>query len=231
METVFASAQQVAVPVVGTTAVFPVRRVYCVGQNYSAHVREMGGDPSKTQPVFFSKPSDALVIDNSPVNYPMATASLHFEAELVVALEQGGLKLTAAQAQDCIFGYGVGIDFTRRDLQAKCKAKGQPWDIAKGFDQSAPISAIKPLAQCSHVDRARIWLSVDNVIKQDANTDDMIWDVPSIIAELSTYFELKAGDLIFTGTPSGVDAVSVGDCIRAGIDGVGELEVKILEGV
>ncbi len=129
------------------------------------------------------------------------------------------------------FGYGVGIDFTRRDLQAKCKAKGQPWDIAKGFDQSAPISAIKPLAQSSNVDRARIWLSVDNVIKQDANTNDMIRDVSSIVAKLSTYFELKAGDLIFTGTPSGVDAVSVGDCIRAGIDGVGELEVRILEGV
>lgn len=230
METVFASHQQAAVPVVGSTAVFPVHRIYCVGQNYSAHVREMGGDPSKTQPVFFSKPADAVVINDSPISYPMATANLHFEAELVVALKGGGRKLTAAQAKDSIFGYGVGIDFTRRDLQAKSKAKGQPWDIAKGFDQSAPISAIKPLAACSDVDSARIWLSVDDVIKQDANTDDMIWDVPSIIAELSNYFELKAGDLIFTGTPSGVDAVSAGNCIRAGIQGVGELEVKILEG-
>jgi fumarylpyruvate hydrolase len=231
METVFAPHLQATVPVVDSTAVFPVHRIYCVGQNYSAHVREMGGDPSKTQPVFFSKPADAVVIDNSPISYPMATSSLHFEAELVVALKSGGHKLTAAQAKDCVFGYGVGIDFTRRDLQAKCKAKGQPWDIAKGFDQSAPISAIKPLAACSNVDSARIWLSVDGAIKQDANTNDMIWDVPGIIAELSNYFELKAGDLIFTGTPSGVDAVCAGDCIRAGVDGVGELEVKILEGV
>lgn len=230
METVFASHQQAVVPVVGTTAVFPVHRIYCVGQNYGAHVREMGGDPTKTQPVFFSKHSDAIVINDSPVSYPMATANLHFEVELVVALKHGGVRLDAEQAQACIFGYGVGVDFTRRDLQANCKAKGQPWDIAKGFDQSAPVSAIKPLADCNNVGSARIWLSVDDVLKQDANTDDMILDVPSIVAELSTYFELKAGDLIFTGTPSGVDAVSVGNCIRAGIDGLGELKVNIMEG-
>lgn len=230
MNTVFNIHQQVTVPVVDTAAVFPVHRIYCVGQNYRAHVREMGGDPTKTQPVFFSKPADAIVIDDLPINYPMATSNLHYEAELVVALKAGGAKLSIADAMNCIFGYGVGVDFTRRDLQAKCKAKGQPWDIAKGFDQSAPISAIKPLAACGNVAAARIWLSVDDEVKQDANTNDMIWDVPSIIAELSNYFELQAGDLIFTGTPSGVDAVSVGNTIRAGIDGVGELEVKILEG-
>lgn len=230
METVFASHQPATVPVVNSTAVFPVHRIYCVGQNYSAHVREMGGDPSKTQPVFFTKPADAIVIDNSPISYPMATSNLHFEAELVVALKSGGRKLSVAQAKACVFGYGVGIDFTRRDLQAKCKAKGQPWDIAKGFDQSAPITALKPLADCGNVDSARIWLSVDGTIKQDANTNDMIWDVPSIVAELSNYFELKAGDLIYTGTPSGVDAVCAGECIRAGVDGVGELEVTIIEG-
>lgn len=229
MSFIFSPAPPATVPVVGTAGQFPVRRIYCVGQNYSAHVREMGGDPAKTQPVFFSKPADAVVTNNASIQYPLVTENLHYEAELVVALQGGGANLSATEAKSCIYGYAVGIDFTRRDLQAKCKAKGQPWDIAKGFDESAPISAIKPLAQCENVDRARIWLKVNGEIKQDANTDDMIWDVPSIIAELSRYFKLAAGDLIFTGTPSGVSAVAKGDSIEAGVDGIGSVDVNILQ--
>jgi fumarylpyruvate hydrolase len=218
------------VPIVGSNASFPVRRIYCVGQNYAEHVREMGGDPSKTRPVFFSKPADAVVINNESVAYPLATENLHYEAELVVALKSGGRLLSVEESRRSVYGYGIGIDLTRRDLQAKCKSLGQPWDVAKGFDQSAPISAIKPAEDCPVVDNSRIWLSVNGIIKQDGNTNDMIWDVPGIIAELSNFFELKAGDLIFTGTPSGVGAVSVGDDIRAGIDGVGELSFTMLQG-
>jgi fumarylpyruvate hydrolase len=188
----------------------------------------MGGDPSKTRPVFFSKPADAVVVNNESVPYPLATENLHYEAELVVALKSGGRLLSAEESKNSVYGYGVGIDFTRRDLQAKCKSLGQPWDVAKGFDRSAPISAIKPAEFCPEVENSRIWLSVNGVIKQDGNTNDMIWNVAGIIAELSNFFELKAGDLVFTGTPSGVGAVSVGDKIKAGIDGVGELSLTIL---
>ncbi|MFK7863021.1 MAG: fumarylacetoacetate hydrolase family protein [Pseudohongiellaceae bacterium] len=215
------------VPVFDCKKLFPVRRIYCVGQNYAAHVREMGGDPAKTKPVFFSKPADSVVINDAAIAYPLATENLHYEAELVVALSSGGQNLSADAASQRIFGYGVGIDFTRRDLQVNCKAKGQPWDVAKGFDNSAPISAIKPIGLCNDVDRSRIWLSVNDEMRQDANTDDMIWDVPAIIAELSRYFKLHSGDLIFTGTPSGVSAVSEGDNIQAGVDGIGVVNVKI----
>lgn len=227
---VVAPHKQAAVPVADSNDLFPVHRIYCVGQNYAAHVREMGGDPEKTKPVFFTKPADGIVINNAPISYPMATENLHFEAELVVALHSGGVNLNLDQAQACVFGYGVGIDFTRRDLQARCKSKGQPWDIAKGFDHSAPVSHLRPVSQCDGVENARIWLSVNDVMKQEANTDDMIWNVPGIIAELSHYFELASGDLIYTGTPSGVDAVAAGDTIRAGVDGVGELELSISKG-
>jgi len=229
VEFVISPAPQTSVPIADSQSSFPVRRIYCVGQNYAEHVREMGGDPTKTRPVFFSKPADAVVTNNESVTYPMATDNLHYEAELVVALKSGGQKLSAEDSAKSIYGYAVGIDFTRRDLQAKFKSLGQPWDVAKGFDQSAPISAIKPAEHCGSVESARIWLSVNNAVKQDGNTDDMIWKIAGIIAELSNFFELKAGDLIFTGTPSGVGAVAVGDEIRAGIDGVGELSFTILE--
>ncbi len=228
MDFIFTPLPRAAVPVVDSKANFPVHRIYCVGQNYAAHVREMGGDPLKTRPVFFCKPADAVVINNGDVNYPLATDNLHFEAELVVALKSGGKGINPSEAQQCIFGFGVGIDFTRRDLQAKSKSLGQPWDVAKGFDQSAPISALNPIANCGNAENSRIWLSVNDELKQDANTNDMIWNVAEIIAELSNYFELNAGDLIFTGTPSGVGAVGVGDVVKAGIDGVGELSLSIL---
>ncbi|MFT4861715.1 MAG: fumarylpyruvate hydrolase [Pseudohongiellaceae bacterium] len=229
MEFIISPSAQASVPVTNSHCNFPVRRIYCVGQNYAEHVREMGGDPANTRPVFFSKPADAVVINNESIAYPWATENLHYEAELVVALKSGGRGLSPQDAGKTVFGYGVGIDFTRRDLQAKCKSLGQPWDVAKGFDQSAPISAIKPAELCPDVENSRIWLSVNGDIKQDGNTNDMIWNVAGIIAELSTFFELKAGDLVFTGTPSGVGAVSIGDKVIAGIEGVGELSLTLLQ--
>lgn len=228
MEYVFTPEEIPAVPVAGSGAKYPVHRIYCVGQNYGDHVKEMGGDPRQQSPVFFSKPANAIVIDNKPVKYPQATSNLHYEVELVVALGRGGKNISEAAALDCVFGYAVGIDFTRRDLQAEAKSKGRPWDTAKGFDQSAPISAIASTVQATHPDDSRISLSVNGETRQDASTADMIWNVAEIICELSAFYELQAGDLIFTGTPSGVAAVGVGDKLHASIEGIGELDVQIL---
>lgn len=215
------------VPVAKTESLFPVHRIYCVGQNYGDHVREMGGDPDKGSPVFFSKPADAVVINNQSVDYPLSTNNLHYEVELVVALGGGGTNIGINDALDCVLGYAVGIDLTKRDLQAAAKEKGRPWDTAKGFDQSAPISAICRAEEVADVGNARIMLEVNGEVKQDASTKDMIWNVAEIIVELSKYYQLKAGDLIYTGTPSGVSAVLAGDFMRAAIDGVGELTVEL----
>ncbi|MCY4264400.1 MAG: fumarylacetoacetate hydrolase family protein [Gammaproteobacteria bacterium] len=217
----------IAVPIQGSQQLYPVRRIYCVGQNYSDHVREMGGDPKQTPPVFFSKPANAIVINNQQVHYPPATKNLHYEVELVVALGSGGLDLNQNDVQACVFGYGVGIDFTRRDLQLAAKQGGKPWDVAKGFDESAPLSALIPAVgiDCS---RGHIWLSVNGEIRQDADLSEMIWSVSDIVVHLSTLFALKAGDLIFTGTPAGVSAVSAGDQIKAGIAEVGEIEFELV---
>lgn len=216
-----------AVPVNDSDAVFPVRRIYCVGQNYGDHVREMGGDPKKNPPVFFSKPANAIVTENRAIHYPPGTDDLHYEAELVVALGAGGANIDAEAARSCVFGYAIGIDFTRRDLQAAAKQGGKPWDAAKGFDESAPLSAITPAADIDP-HQGRIWLSVNGEIRQDADLSDMIWSVPEIIAQLSTLYTLKAGDLIFTGTPAGVSAVGPGDRIKAGIANVGEIEFDLI---
>lgn len=224
----FPAPTVVTLPIVGSGQQFPVHRIYCVGQNYAAHVREMGGDPDKTDPVFFSKPADAIVSERGSIRYPLATSELHHEVELAVALGKGGSNLTEAEAVDCVFAYGVGIDFTRRDLQTAAKNAGRPWDTAKGFDDSAPLSMLRLAADCPPVNACRIWLSVNGQIRQDANTADLIWSVPAIIATLSTLYELMPGDLIFTGTPSGVAAVNPGDEISAGIDGVGELKLTLL---
>ncbi len=230
MTLVFDAEPQPVVPVANSDKFFPVRRIYCVGQNYGDHVREMGGDPRKSAPVFFSKPANAIVIDNKDVNYPSGTSNLHYEAELVVALGSGGSNISVEEAGECLFGYAVGIDFTRRDLQAAAKAGGKPWDAAKGFDQSAPVSAIRTVDN-STLTSGRIWLEVNDEIKQDADLSDMIWSVPEIIAELSKLYELQAGDLIFTGTPSGVSAVVAGDRIKAGIEDVGEIAFKLLPAI
>ncbi|MEX0964172.1 MAG: fumarylacetoacetate hydrolase family protein [Pseudohongiellaceae bacterium] len=207
---------------------FPVHRIYCVGRNYGEHVKEMGGDPRQEPPVFFSKPASACVTFNRDVDYPQATADLHHEVELVVALKSGGKNISEAAAMDCVYGYAVGIDFTRRDLQAVAKSKGLPWDVAKGFDQSAPISAILPAQEISELGDAELSLKVNGETRQKATLGDMIWSVPEIICELSRFFELMSGDLIYTGTPSGVAAVSRGDQLVASVEGVGTLDFRIV---
>jgi fumarylpyruvate hydrolase len=217
-----------SVEVQGRTSRFPVHRIYCVGRNYAAHVREMGANPEREPPCFFMKPADAVVPNGAAVPYAPRTANLHHEVELVVAIGVGGRNIAAATALDHVFGYAVGNDLTRRDLQAAAKDAGLPWDVAKGFDHSAPISAIRPVGDGGHVASGRIWLEVNGQPRQDANVAEMIWSVPEIIAELSTLFELQPGDLIFTGTPAGVGPVQRGDSIVGGIDGLETLRTTIV---
>lgn len=228
MEAVIPVPTPPAIPVLGTAALFPVRRIYCIGRNYADHAREMGSDPSRETPFFFGKPQDVVVPGGGTVAYPPATANLHHEVELVVALARGGRDIPVAEAEHCIFGYAVGLDLTRRDLQAQAKDKGQPWDTAKGFDQSAPISPITPAAVCGHPLAGAIWLSVNGTERQRGNLDQLIWSVPEVIAHISRYVALAPGDLIYTGTPAGVGPLVPGDRIRCGIDGLGELEVVIV---
>jgi fumarylpyruvate hydrolase len=208
-----------AAAVAGSAQRFPVHRIYCVGRNYADHVREMGSDPKREPPIFFMKPADALTANGQAVPYPQATANLHHEIELVVALRSGGRDIPATEALACVFGYAAGNDLTRRDLQSAAKDKGQPWDTAKGFDNSAPLAAIRPVA-AGHVHKGRIWLSVNGSLRQESDVDQMLWDVPNIIAELSRLYELRAGDLIFTGTPAGVGPLQSGDRVEGGIEGL-----------
>jgi fumarylpyruvate hydrolase len=212
--------------VAGVTAVFPIRRIFCVGRNYADHVKEMGGE--KGEPVFFTKPADAIVANGAAIPYALNTSNLHYEAELVLALSKGGTHIAEADARSHIYGYAVGCDITRRDRQAEAKQAGAPWDVAKAFDQSAPLSPIMPAAECGHVARGRIWLSVNEETRQDADISQMIWSVPEIIAHLSRSFELQPGDLIFTGTPAGVGPLGPGDRVAAGVDGLAELRFSVI---
>jgi fumarylpyruvate hydrolase len=205
---------------------FPVRRIYCVGRNYAAHAREMGSDPTREEPFFFTKPADAVVPDGATLRFPSATKNLHHEIELVVALHSGGRDIPTAHAQEHIFGYAAGLDMTRRDLQNAAKNAGRPWDMAKGFDQSAPIGSIQPVSAVGHVSRGRIALTVNGQQRQDAQLTDMIWSVADIVGHLSRLVELAAGDLIFTGTPEGVGPVVPGDLLEGHIDGVGSVTVR-----
>jgi fumarylpyruvate hydrolase len=217
-----------SVPVHGSDTRFPVHRIYCIGRNYADHAKEMGAQAvSRANPVFFMKPADAIVADGGDVPYPTATHALHHEVEMVVALAKGGQDIDAARAQDCVFGYGVGLDLTRRDLQAAMKAKGFPWDIAKGFDASAPVSALRMASETGHPVHARLSLDVNDATRQDTDIADMIFPVAEIIAELSKLFELKPGDLIFTGTPAGVGPLERGDRFRAELQGIATLEGSI----
>jgi fumarylpyruvate hydrolase len=219
---------QPTVEVTGTDARFPVHRVYCVGRNYAKHAREMGMDPDREPPFFFSKPADALVANGTPVPYPPRTANLHHEIELVVAIGTGGRDIPVANALAHVFGYAVGLDLTRRDQQFAAREQGRPWDVAKGFDHSAPVSAIRPAAEMGHLEQGAIWLEVNGEQRQRANLSEMIWSVPEIVAELSTYFELRAGDLVFTGTPEGVGPVQRGDSLVGGIDGLETLRITVV---
>jgi fumarylpyruvate hydrolase len=223
MDYVFAPPAVSSLPVLGRSARFAVRRVFCIGRNYAEHAKEMGARVDRSQPVFFTKPADALVADGADVPYPPATASLHHEVEMVVALAAGGRDIAAADAGALVFGHGVGLDLTRRDLQAAAKAGGLPWDSAKGFDHSAPVSALRPVADGAPGPDSVLSLHVNDELRQRTRLDAMLWPVPEIVAELSKLFELKAGDLIFTGTPAGVAELRRGDRFRAELAGVAEL--------
>jgi fumarylpyruvate hydrolase len=214
-------------PIRGADSVFPVRRVYCVGRNYAEHAREMGSDPDREPPFFFQKNPDSLLLDGA-FPYPAATSDLHHEIELVVALGKGGRDIPASAALDHVYGYAVGLDMTRRDLQGAAKKTGRPWEVGKSFDHAAPIGPLVPAERIGHPARGRIWLEVNGELRQQGDLAELIWSVPETIGYLSGLFELAPGDLIFTGTPAGVAAVRRGDRLRAHVDGVGDLEVEVV---
>jgi fumarylpyruvate hydrolase len=211
----------------GSAARLPVHRVYCVGRNYADHAREMGGDPDREPPFFFTKPADAIVADGRDFPYPPQSQDVHHEMELVVALGTGGTNIAVERALDHVFGYAAGLDMTRRDLQAAAKKLGRPWDTAKGFDHAAPCGRIAPVAHTGHPTRGAIWLKVNGELRQSSDLFQLIWKVPEVIAYLSTLFTLVPGDLIYTGTPAGVAAVQRGDVLEGGIDGVGTILTKV----
>lgn len=214
----------------GSSERFPIRRVFCVGRNYAAHAREMGSNPDREPPFFFTKPADAVVPAEGALPYPPATGDLHHEIELVVALRSGGADIPADEALAKVWGYGVGLDLTRRDLQAAAKENGRPWDMAKGFDASAPCSPLRPVSSFGHPSEdACIRISVNGTVRQEGTLDEMIWPIADIIAHLSKLVTLAPGDLIFTGTPSGVGALKPGDRVHGEIAGVDEFDLEVVE--
>ncbi|MBV9262203.1 MAG: fumarylacetoacetate hydrolase family protein [Pseudolabrys sp.] len=219
-------APQAAIAVQGTSKLFPVRRIWCVGRNYLEHIKEMGQD-ERAPPFFFAKPADAIVPDGGTVPYPPLTKDLHHEVELVVALKSGGRNISVNKANDCIYGYGVGIDLTRRDLQIASRDIKRPWEIGKAFDHSAPCGALRPAAEIGHPTKGKIMLRGNGKIRQEGDLAQMIWNVPECISKLSEMVALAAGDIIMTGTPSGVTPISVGDKLECEIEGVGKLTVTI----
>ncbi|MGD9982366.1 MAG: fumarylacetoacetate hydrolase family protein [Hyphomonadaceae bacterium] len=227
MSFVISPPLQPSVAVVDSDARFPVRRIFCVGRNYADHVREMGNDPKSEPPIFFTKPADAVVESGAVIAYPAHTSNLHHEVELVIAIGEGGANIAESDAVSHVWGYGVGVDLTRRDRQAEAKKAGAPWDTAKGFDHSAPVGALTPVAAAGDVMNARLWIKVNGEMRQDANTSDMIWNVAEIIPALSRWWELRPGDLIFTGSPSGVSALNPGDEIECCADRLSPLRFTI----
>ncbi|HVV95796.1 MAG TPA: fumarylacetoacetate hydrolase family protein [Rhodanobacteraceae bacterium] len=228
MSFVFDAPRIASLPVVGGRARFPVHRIYCIGRNYADHAKEMGAVADRAQPVFFLKPADAIVPEGGEIPYPQGTADLHHEVEMIVALAGGGRDIPVERALDHVFGYGVGLDLTRRDLQAAAKAKGLPWDAAKAFDRSAPASALRRADEIRHPRTGRLTLSVNGTLRQRADIADMLLTVPEIIHELSKLWELTPGDLVFTGTPAGVAALARGDRFRAELEGVAAVEGRIV---
>jgi fumarylpyruvate hydrolase len=217
----------VAVPVMGTQALFPVHRIYCVGRNYAAHAIEMGHDPDREAPFFFEKNPDTLVLGGDDFPYPPRSTNVHHEIELVVAISRGGSDIPVERALDHVFGYAVGLDMTRRDLQDECKKAGRPWEIAKAFEHSAPMSDIVPASRIGHPDRGAIRLRVNGDKRQEGDLNQMIWKVPEMIAYLSGLFALQPGDLIMSGTPSGVGPVVRSDLLEGEVEGVGRLQVRV----
>lgn len=214
-----------SIAVAGETRRFPVRRIFCVALNYAEHAREMGKEPGAEPPFFFAKPGDAIVASGTAIPFPSLTGNLHHEIELVAALRAGGADIAPERALDCVYGYAAGIDLTRRDMQTAARNAGRPWDMSKGFDNSAPIGALRPAAEIGHPARGRIALSVNGAPRQQGDLADMIWSLPQIIAELSRHVALAPGDLIFTGTPPGVGAMRPGDRAEGTIEGVGAVSV------
>ncbi len=227
MKHVFVPPEAASLAVAGSDARFPVRRVYCVGRNYAAHAREMGHDPEREAPFFFQKNPDSLLPSGSILPYPPACSDLHFEIELVCALGQGGAGIAADNALDHIWGYAVGIDMTRRDLQGEAKKLGRPWEAGKSFDHAAPCSPVHPVHETGHPARGRIWLEVNGRIRQDGDLAELIWPVAGIVEKLSGLFTLAPGDLIFTGTPAGVGAVERGDVMVGGVEGIDEIRIEV----
>ncbi len=224
---VFPPSPVPSLAVAGSGARFPIRRVFCVGRNYAAHAREMGNDPTREPPFFFMKPADAVVPAEGVVPYPTLTSNLHHEVELVVALSQGGSRIAPEQALALVWGYGVGVDLTRRDLQDTAKQMSRPWDWSKGFDASAPCGALQPVSAVGHPEAGRIWLQVNGELRQQGDLTELIWPVPDIISHISQAVALQPGDLIFTGTPAGVGALQPGDRVRGGVAGVAGFEFEV----
>ncbi|RDJ99686.1 fumarylacetoacetate hydrolase family protein [Paraburkholderia lacunae] len=232
MAFVFPPEAPVGVPVAGSDAQFAVRRVYCVGRNYAAHAREMGFDPDREPPFFFCKPADAVVPvaygDTLDLAYPSQTQNYHYEAELVAVIGKSGSDIAAGDALDHVFGYAVGLDMTRRDLQMKMREMGRPWEIGKAFDRSAPIGPIHRASDVGHFEKGSLWLTVNGESRQKSDVSHLIWSVAETVADLSKFFRLEPGDVIYTGTPEGVGAVGRGDVMTVGVERLGELRVRIV---
>jgi fumarylpyruvate hydrolase len=227
-EYVIPAAPVSSVAVRGSAARFPVRRIYCVGRNYAEHTREMGHDPDRELPFFFQKNPDNLVLNNGDFPYPPQSSNVHYEVEMVVAIGKDGKDIKSENALDHVYGYALGLDMTRRDLQGEAKKAGRPWEIGKAFERSAPMTDIVPAKTVGHLAEGDIWLKVNGEVKQTGNLNQLIWNVPDTIAYLSAIFELKAGDLIMTGTPAGVGPIKRGDVMEAYCAGVGNLTTKVV---
>ena len=224
---VFPPSQQPALAVRGTTARFPVRRIYCIGRNYLAHIREMGEADERDPPIFFQKPGDAVVEEGATLPYPGSTSDFQYEAELVVAIGRSGQDIDPADALDHVYGYAIGLDMTRRDLQRAAAKAGHPWENGKSFDHSAPCSEIVPVSVCGHPDQGKLQLSVNGQARQQTDLSQLIWRVPEILANLSRLYRLMPGDLVYTGTPDGVGPVQPGDRIEAAIEGLGTFRIDV----
>jgi fumarylpyruvate hydrolase len=220
--------ERAALPIRGMGALFPIHRIYCVGRNYAAHAIEMGHDPDREAPFFFQKNPDNLVTGGADFTYPDRSDNVHHEIELAVALSTGGRDIPLDRAMDCVWGYGVALDMTRRDLQAQCKKAGRPWEIGKAFEHSAPCTDLAPAAEIGHPGEGAIWLKVNGETRQQGDLNQMIWKLPEMISYLSSLFERAPGDLILSGTPAGVGPVSRGDVLHGHVDGVGDLHCKVV---
>jgi len=227
MSYVIPAPEQTTIPVRGSDAIFPVHRIYCVGRNYAAHTIEMGHDPDRDDPFFFQKNPDNLIVNDGDFPYPPQSNDVHHEIEMAVALHKGGIDIPLDQALYHVWGYGVALDMTRRDLQGVAKKAGRPWEVGKAFEHSAPCTALVPASEIGHPDKGAIWLKVNGVVRQEGDLDQMIWKVPEMISYLSGLFELAPGDVILSGTPSGVAAVQRGDLLHGHVDGVGDLHTKV----